>query len=99
MGRDSFSLYPPWPGGLTGCCPQAIYPADLPSRRIDELDEGGVLAEEIHFCGIDVLATRHGADHLQHLCGILARLGLVDGLQLDVHLGLRLHVGELARKG
>lgn len=84
-------------GSLTGYCLQAVCPVDLcaappAARRIDELDEGCVLAEEVHFCRIDVLATRHGADCLKYLGGILAGLFLVNVLQLYVHLGLGLHI-------
>jgi len=45
-----------------------------------------------------MLATRCDLHYLQYLGCVLAGLGLVDALELDVHIGLRLHVGQVATK-
>lgn len=59
---------------------------------IDELDEGCILAEELNLSRINILATWYLPDRAQHLSHVLPSLGLVDALELDVDVGLCLHV-------
>jgi hypothetical protein len=86
-------------GGPTSHFSQAIGSAEvaLPFvsfRRVNQLDEGSVLAEELHLCSIKVSAGGDGLRSLKDLGGVLARLRLVDVLELDVDLGLGLHVRD-----
>lgn len=65
---------------------------------IDELDEGSILAEELYLIRMDVLATWRLLDCLEDLGHIFSGFGLVDILELDVHLGLRFHIGQIPRQ-
>lgn len=63
---------------------------------IDEFDEGSIFAEQLHLLRIDILATRRFVDRPKDLLHILSSFGSVQVLELNVHLGLCLHVRHIS---
>lgn len=63
---------------------------------VDELDESCIGAEEVDFGRVNVLSAGYATDGGEDVGGVAAGLGLVDVLQLDVDVGLGLHVWQAA---